>query len=184
MKKLILSVIVVVGFAVYALAYHGGGSGQEMTSADIVASSAASTSADTVESTTPTTSTNIVASSTTSSRARSSSGSSTTKSTPPTTAPRSAGKYKNGTYTGSSVNATYGNVQVQVTISGGKITGVRFLSSPGGRGESVSINNGAKPILIQEAISAQSAKVKTVSGATFTSGAFVKSLQSALNKAV
>lgn len=139
MKKLILSVIVVVGFAVYALAYHGSSSSQVATSPKVVASS---------------------------------------------TAAKSAGKYKDGTYTGPSVDATYGSVQVQVTVSGGKITDVQFLSHPGGRGESVSINNMAMPILTQEAISAQSANVQAVSGATFTSGAFVQSLQSALTKAV
>jgi uncharacterized protein with FMN-binding domain len=93
-------------------------------------------------------------------------------------------KYKDGTYTGPSVNATYGNVRVQVTVSGGKITDVKFLSHPGGRGTSVSINNMAMPTLIQEAISAQTAQVQAVSGATFTSNAFVQSLQSALTKAV
>lgn len=139
MKKLILSVIVVVAFAAYALAYHGSGSNEAATSTSIVASSTASTSST---------------------------------------------KYKDGTYAGSSVDATYGNVQVQVTVKGGKITDVQFLDHPSGRGESVSINNMAMPILTQEAISAQSANVQTVSGATFTSGAFVQSLQSALDKAV
>ena len=95
----------------------------------------------------------------------------------------STGQYKNGTYTGTSENAFYGNVQVQAVISGNKITGVTFLSYPNDRSESQNISAEAMPKLIAEAIQAQSAKVDIVSGATDTSEAFQTSLAQALNQA-
>jgi uncharacterized protein with FMN-binding domain len=91
--------------------------------------------------------------------------------------------YKDGSYTGSVANAYYGNVQVQVSISGGKITNVQFLQYPNDNPNSQNINQQATPYLQQEAIQAQSANVNTITGATFTSQAFVQSLSSALNQA-
>src|ERR1700733_10756947 len=84
--------------------------------------------------------------------------------------------YKNGTYTGSASDAFYGNIQVQATISGGKITNVTFLQYPNDRGRSIEINQQADPVLSQEAVQAQSANVDIVSGATDTSNAFIQSL--------
>lgn len=91
--------------------------------------------------------------------------------------------YKDGQYTGSVADAYYGNVQVQVTIAGGKLTKVNFLQYPSDRSTSRAINSQAVPYLQQEAIQAQSAQVDTVSGATYTSEAFVQSLGSALSQA-
>ena len=93
-------------------------------------------------------------------------------------------KYKDGSYVGDVTDAFYGNVQVKVTISGGKITDVVFLQSPNDRNTSVEINSQAMPMLTQEAIQAQSAQVDGVSGATATSQAFIQSLDSALQQAV
>lgn len=93
------------------------------------------------------------------------------------------GQYKNGTYTGLVADAFYGNVQVQVTISGGKITDVQFLQYPSDRSTSVYINSQAMPLLKQEAIQAQSANVSGVSGASATSAAFIQSLTDALSQA-
>ncbi|HSX46112.1 MAG TPA: FMN-binding protein [Candidatus Saccharimonadia bacterium] len=106
----------------------------------------------------------------------SSSTSSGTSSTASTT-------YKDGTYTGSEADAFYGNIQVQATVSGGKITDVVFLEYPNDQRNSVEINQQAMPILKQEAIQAQSANVDIVTGATDTSQAFVQSLSAALQKA-
>lgn len=92
-------------------------------------------------------------------------------------------KYKNGTYTGSVADAYYGNVQVAATISGGQITDVKFLQYPDTHDTSVMINQQAMPYLKQEAIQTQNANVQIVSGATFTSQAFVQSLTAALNQA-
>lgn len=93
------------------------------------------------------------------------------------------GMYKDGTYTGGSANAYYGNVQVEAIIQGGKITDVKFLDYPQSHQISVYINSQAMPYLTQEAIQAQSANVNMISGATFTSEAFVQSLASALTQA-
>ena len=96
---------------------------------------------------------------------------------------QTSSKYKDGTYTGSVADAYYGNVQVSVTITGGKITDVKFLQYPYTHSTSVFINKQAMPYLKQETIQAQSSNVQLISGATFTSQAFVQSLQSALSKA-
>jgi len=103
---------------------------------------------------------------------------------PPTNTATQSGLYRNGQYTGTSANAFYGNVQVKVIISNGKITDVQFLDYPHDRRTSQFINAQATPYLKTEAIKAQSAQVNIVSGATLTSEAFIQSLQSALNKAI
>ena len=112
----------------------------------------------------------------------------TTASSPPatpspTTTAASSGSYKVGTYTGNQEDAFYGAVQVKATIQAGKLTDVQFLSYPSDRRTSQEINSRAIPILTQEAIQAQSANVQVVTGATFTSEAFVQSLQTALVQA-
>lgn len=97
--------------------------------------------------------------------------------------PSGVSGYKDGTYTGDSADAFYGNVQVQATIQAGKITDVKFLDYPHDRGTSIFINSQAMPYLKSEAVQAQSANVDIVSGATQTSLAFIQSLGSALAKA-
>ena len=92
-------------------------------------------------------------------------------------------RYRDGAYTGSVADAFYGNIQVQVVISGGKITDVIFLQYPSDRRTSIEINSQAIPFLKQEAIQAQSAQVAGVTGATATSQAFIQSLSSALQQA-
>lgn len=96
---------------------------------------------------------------------------------------KTAGLYKDGSYTGSVEDAFYGNIQVKAIISAGRITDVQFLQYPNDRSTSVMINQQAMPYLKQEAIQVQSAQVDIVSGATDSSEAFVKSLQSALSQA-
>lgn len=93
------------------------------------------------------------------------------------------GLYRNGQYVGDIVDAYYGNVQVKTVVSGGKITDVQFLDYPHDRNNSIRINTYAIPLLTSETISAQSANVDTISGASFTSGAFRESLASALAQA-
>lgn len=97
--------------------------------------------------------------------------------------PTTSSGLKDGTYVGDAEDAFYGNIQVQATISQGKITNVQFLQAPNDRGTSIEINAQADPLLAQEAIQAQSAQVDVVSGATDSSNAFVQSLQTALDKA-
>lgn len=95
----------------------------------------------------------------------------------------STGSYKDGTYTGSVADAYYGNVQVRATIRSGKITNVTFLQYPDTHATSVEINQQAMPYLQQEAIKAQSSNVNIISGATYTSQAFIQSLGDALSQA-
>ena len=102
---------------------------------------------------------------------------------PAQTPTATAGTYKDGTYTGPSVDAYYGYVQVQAIVSGGKLANVQFLSYPSDRRTSQQINSQAMPLLTREAISAQSANVDAVSGASDTSAAFVESLSAALAQA-
>jgi uncharacterized protein with FMN-binding domain len=88
-----------------------------------------------------------------------------------------------GTFTGSSVDTPYGPVQVSATLSGGKLTDVNVLQVPdNGRYEDQIVTD-AVPMLKSEALSAQSANIDIVSGATFTSQGYAQSLQSALNQA-
>lgn len=91
--------------------------------------------------------------------------------------------YKNGSFSGSVNSAYYGNVQVQVSIAKGKIVNVSYLQYPNTDTTSVYIAKGVLPYLLKEVISAQSAQINTITGATFTSQAFIKSLAAALNKA-
>jgi uncharacterized protein with FMN-binding domain len=97
--------------------------------------------------------------------------------------PVSHGLYTDGSYTGTSANAYYGYVQVKAVVSGGKLTAVQILDYPNDRSTSRYINSQALPYLEQEAISAQSANINTVSGASDTSQAFRESLASALASA-
>lgn len=92
--------------------------------------------------------------------------------------------YRDGEYTGDVADAYYGNIQVKLVISGGKILDVQFLQYPNDRGNSIEINTQAMPYLKQEAIQAQSDQVEIVSGATQTSLAFRESLKSALARAI
>ena len=86
-----------------------------------------------------------------------------------------------GTVTGDAVSMRYGIVQVEVTLSSGTITEVTVLQAPSS-GKDMMYTNRAVPVLHDEALSAQSANIAAVSGATFTSGAYIQSLQSALDQ--
>jgi uncharacterized protein with FMN-binding domain len=87
-----------------------------------------------------------------------------------------------GQVTGSAVDVGYGTVQVQVTIQSGTITDVQTIQLPGG-GHSGQVSSYAAPQLRSEALQAQSAKIDTISGATYTSQGYIQSLQSALTQA-
>jgi uncharacterized protein with FMN-binding domain len=92
-------------------------------------------------------------------------------------------KLTNGTYAGTAEETRYGPVQVEIVVSGGKITDVRALQLTNAEQRSVEISNQAAPILRSEVLAAQSANVAAVSGATFTTDGYLTSLQSALDKA-
>ena len=89
----------------------------------------------------------------------------------------------NGTVAGPVVQTRFGPVQVQVTIAGGKISDVTALQLPSDRQRSAEISGIVEPMLRSEALTAQSAQIDLISGATYTSDAYAQSLQSALDQA-
>jgi uncharacterized protein with FMN-binding domain len=99
------------------------------------------------------------------------------------------------TFTGSSVDADrWGPVQVTIvvkkttTVNGTKKTVKRHIESikvpvyPDHTGRSLFISQNALPLLVQEALKAQSTHIYVISGATLTSDAFAQSLQAAITK--
>lgn len=97
------------------------------------------------------------------------------------TAPKTG--LSDGTFTGTAVNTRYGAVQVRITVSGGVITDVQTPAYPDHSSRDRQINEDALPRLISETLSAQSARIDMVSGATYTSTGYLDSLQSAIDQA-
>lgn len=93
------------------------------------------------------------------------------------------GQFTDGTYTGVVTSTNRGDYQVQVTISEGKVSDITVLEYPMDNPESQSINDRALPQYTAEALSAQSATVNQISGATEAFKGFTGSLQDALNQA-
>ena len=87
------------------------------------------------------------------------------------------------TVTGTAASTQYGPMQVQVTLAGAKITKVTVLQRTDDGAESDQIDANAIPKLTSETLAAQSARIDAVSGASYTSSGYIKSLQSALDKA-
>jgi uncharacterized protein with FMN-binding domain len=112
----------------------------------------------------------------------------TTRGSAPTTAagsaPSPAGASTSGTaiVDGPVVSTRFGPVQVEIKVSNGRIVSVSALELPSG-GHSGGISNAVEPILASETLSAQSASIDIVSGATYTSTAYQRSLQAALDQA-
>ena len=102
---------------------------------------------------------------------------------PSTPAAPSAGSGAAKTVTGDSADTRWGPVQVQVTVQARKITAVKVVDYPENNGRDREINAYALPILVKETLSAQSAEIDMISGATVTSDGYVRSLQSALDSA-
>ena len=102
---------------------------------------------------------------------------------------KSGGTTSGGTASGSKVitgdviNGPYGPSQVAITLSGDKITKVTVLQHTDDGSNSQEIDGNALPKLTAETLTAQSAKIDAVSGASYTSAGYIKSLQSALDKA-
>ncbi|HEY0119479.1 MAG TPA: FMN-binding protein [Cellulomonas sp.] len=118
------------------------------------------------------------------SAATSGSAGATSAASNPAATPSAPPAASSGTVTivGSTVQTRYGPVQLSVTFDGSRIADVQALQSPDWHGESVQINAYAIPVLNQEAVAAGSAKIDSVSGATFTSVGYKQSLQSAIDQ--
>lgn len=101
-------------------------------------------------------------------------------STPSTSSSSSSASGSGGSssnvFTGPTVNTEKGDVQVEVTFAGSKISSVRMLKQPNHPQTTAAV-----PVLISETLAAQSADIDTVSGATITSGGYRESLQAAID---
>ena len=111
------------------------------------------------------------------------SGSSAASGTGAASAPVSAGSGTGTAVTGDAIATPYGPTQVQVTLNAGKIVKVTVLQHTDDGVNSQMIDGHALPLLNNETLTAQSAKIDAVSGASYTSAGYIKSLQSALDKA-
>jgi uncharacterized protein with FMN-binding domain len=87
----------------------------------------------------------------------------------------------NGTFTGPVVDVSYGNVQVQITVTNGKITDAKALIAPTGKNDKYT--KMSLPTLRQQTLAAQSTSIQGVSGASYTTYGWRKSLQGAMVKA-
>ena len=105
--------------------------------------------------------------------ATSATASATPAAPPPPAAP-------SGTFDGSPVNTRYGTFQAEITVANGKITDIALLQDGARDGNSRSINAYAVPRLTKEVLSAQSANVQAISGASYTSGGFLETVASAI----
>jgi uncharacterized protein with FMN-binding domain len=105
-------------------------------------------------------------------------------SSAPTPTPSPTGPtYKDGQYTGQDFPNQFGDTQVKITISGGRITDVQAVQLPFDRPRSAEISQYASPRLHDEVLQAQSAQIDSLSGATYTSDSYAQSVQSALDQA-
>ncbi|MFI1468035.1 FMN-binding protein [Streptomyces wuyuanensis] len=104
---------------------------------------------------------------------------------PAASAPAGSGAVPAGgeTVLGEEADTQFGPVQVELTLSDGRITGARAVKVPSTDANSRKIAADAVPKLNQAALAAQSAGIDAVSGATYTSEGYIRSLQSALDKA-
>lgn len=164
-------IVVVMGGTIGLKLYGIGDQGAATTAAVAGTTSTRGTSTGTTGST-----------STGSSSSSSSASPSATPSPSATSTPSTAAASATKVITGSTVDTRYGPVQLQVTFSGSTITAITALQTPNQDGRSVEINQQAIPMLTQEALSSQSAKIDTVSGATYTSDGYMQSLQSAIDQ--
>ncbi len=88
------------------------------------------------------------------------------------------------TVTGNVANTIYGPVQIQLVVKDSKIVKVSVLQQPSNTIHDIQIGQFAFPRLIGETLAAQNAKIDSVSGATYTSGGYIQSLQSAVDKGI
>ncbi len=88
------------------------------------------------------------------------------------------------TVTGTVANTQYGPMQVQLVLTGKRITKVNVLQQTDTGQQSSQIDSFALPKLTSETLTAQSARIDAVSGASYTSQGYIQSLQSALDQAM
>ncbi len=100
------------------------------------------------------------------------------------TSPATTGSGASGAITsatGSVVQYGYGELAVKVTVEGGKIQAVTVPTLQTADPYSQQLAAQVIPILNSEVLSAQSAQINGISGATYTAQAYASSLQAALD---
>ena len=88
---------------------------------------------------------------------------------------------KDGVFKGNAAANPYGKIQVSIKVEGGKITNAAATYPTAN--DSATINPPAIAALKEATLQSQNADVAAVSGATYTSESYVKSLQAALDAA-
>ena len=81
------------------------------------------------------------------------------------------------------ITTPFSVIQVEATMLGGKLVGVRTVALTGDGPHTQALNARAEPILRREALRAGNAKIDVVSGATYTSESWISSLRSAMRAA-
>jgi uncharacterized protein with FMN-binding domain len=102
---------------------------------------------------------------------------------PPRAVERERGGRRSVSATGPAVTTPFSVIQVRATLTGRRLTGVHTVAMSGDGPHTEALNAKAEPILRREALRAHSARIDTVSGATYSSEAWVESLQAAIDAA-
>ena len=89
---------------------------------------------------------------------------------------------KDGTFSGDVDTNQFGNVEVSITVSGGKISSVNLIQIPDEDPRSKQISEFATQQLVEATITNQTSDLDTISGATYTSLGYINSLKSAIDK--
>lgn len=159
-----------------------GGTGTTPTTTPTAATTAPATSAPTTSASATSTPTKKATKGATSPAQSTATPTKTTPATQAPVAPTPTPKSVSGTFTGDLSNTgPYGGVITQITVASGVITDIQVLQSPGGKNQRYT--DRAIPTMRQRALAAQSDQITAVSGASYTSYNFWKSLTSALTKA-
>lgn len=156
MRKIVVAVMSTISGLVLLLSYHTS-TNSEAATTTTTGTSGNGTDPTAAASTTP--NAGEASSSTTTTPSASSSSTSTSTSS-------GSGSSASGTYTGDAVQTRWGTVQVQITVKDGKITAAEAVQYPNENPKDQQINAYAVPQLNAEVVSAQSASIDAVSGAT------------------
>ena len=151
------------------------------TSATPTAKAVATKKATTTTKKSTTTSSSSPSTSSSNSSSTTNNSTATQSAAPAATPTKAAASSVSGSFTGDVINVGYGPVQVKITVTNGKITEATAVQAPSGRSQR--FTDYSVPNLRQQTLSAQSAAISGVSGASYTSYGWYKSLISALQKA-
>jgi uncharacterized protein with FMN-binding domain len=102
---------------------------------------------------------------------------------PTASASATAPKDSSQSVQGTAIDVGFGIVQVEITVTAGRLVDITALSLPQSDRHSARISQQAFPMLVTQALAAQSAQIAGVSGASYTSSGFVESLKAALIQA-